>query len=131
MSVKASNIGVMIVDDHDLVRHGFASLLSAQNGIEVVAEAKSGEEALSFVMRQKIDLILLDILLPGMDGFETCRRLREMTEVPILFLTGKAKGKEDIVHGFSLGADDYLTKPFSMRELFFRINAILRRTYNT
>jgi DNA-binding response OmpR family regulator len=67
-------------------------------------------------------------MMPSMDGFETCRRLREMTDVPIIFLTGKAKGTEDVVRGFSLGADDYLTKPFDRSELVSRITARLRRS---
>jgi DNA-binding response OmpR family regulator len=73
------------------------------------------------------DAILLDVMMPNMDGFEACRRLREMTDVPVIFVTGKATNMDDVVKGFSLGADDYITKPFNRSELVSRLNARLRR----
>jgi DNA-binding response OmpR family regulator len=73
------------------------------------------------------DAIILDIMMPDMDGFTACQRLREMTDVPILFLTGKATDTSDIVKGFSVGADEYMTKPFSVEELLCRLKACLRR----
>jgi DNA-binding response OmpR family regulator len=72
--------------------------------------------------------IILDVMMPAMDGFEACRRLREMTDVPILFLTGKATTADDIIKGFDLGADEYITKPFRFAELVSRLRARLRRT---
>lgn len=89
----------------------------------------TGEEALEFLSRQKVDLIILDIMLPKMDGFETCRRLKDdarLSSIPVMILT--ARGEEvDRVVGFELGAEDYVVKPFSPRELILRAKTILRR----
>ena len=91
--------------------------------------ARSGEDALAILKKQTVDLILLDIMLPGMDGFEVCRKIKQddrLKNIPIIMLT--AKGEEvDRIVGLELGADDYMTKPFSPRELILRIKAILRR----
>ena len=89
-------------------------------------EAGDGESALHLARSQSPDLVILDVLLPGLDGFEVCRRLRRESAVPIIMLT--AKGEEmDRVVGLELGADDYVPKPFSMRELLARVRALLRR----
>ncbi len=92
----------------------------------------TGEEALTFLDKRVVDLIVLDIMLPGMDGFSVCRQIKkneETSHIPIIMLT--AKGEEtDIVLGLELGADDYITKPFKVRELLARIKAVLRRTKN-
>ncbi|MFO7938819.1 MAG: response regulator transcription factor [Bacteroidales bacterium] len=91
---------------------------------------KDGEEALKGFDKDKYDLCILDVMMPKMDGFTLAKNIRkENTTVPFLFLTAKSM-KEDILEGFSLGADDYMTKPFSMEELLFRMQAILRRTGN-
>jgi DNA-binding response OmpR family regulator len=87
---------------------------------------RSGEEALIELAGQKIDLVVLDIGLPGIDGFEVCRRIRARSQVPILMLTARDE-EPDRITGFELGADDYVLKPFSPRELVARANAILRR----
>ena len=87
---------------------------------------RSGEEALIELASQKIDLVVLDIGLPGIDGFEVCRRIRARSQVPILMLTARDE-VPDRITGFELGADDYVLKPFSPRELVARANAILRR----
>jgi DNA-binding response OmpR family regulator len=87
---------------------------------------QSGEEALLALASQKIDLVVLDIGLPGIDGFEVCRRIRARSQVPILMLTARDE-EPDRITGFELGADDYVLKPFSPRELVARANAILRR----
>jgi DNA-binding response OmpR family regulator len=87
---------------------------------------RSGEEALIELASQKIDLVVLDIGLPGIDGFEVCRRIRSRSQVPILMLTARDE-EPDRITGFELGADDYVLKPFSPRELVARANAILRR----
>ncbi|MBI2986451.1 MAG: response regulator [Deltaproteobacteria bacterium] len=95
-----------------------------------VLEAEDGEKALKTVQREKPDLVVLDLMLPGLSGLEVCRNLREREEtarIPILMLTAKA-GEADRVVGLEMGADDYLTKPFSPRELVARVKAILRRT---
>ena len=87
---------------------------------------RSGEEALLELASRKIDLVVLDIGLPGIDGFEVCRRIRSRSQVPILMLTARDE-EPDRISGFELGADDYVLKPFSPRELVARANAILRR----
>ena len=87
---------------------------------------RSGEEALYELAGRKIDLVVLDIGLPGIDGFEVCRRIRARSQVPILMLTARDE-EPDRITGFELGADDYVLKPFSPRELVARANAILRR----
>ena len=92
-----------------------------------VSEASNGLEALDKVRRELPDLVLLDVMMPEMDGFETLERVREISNVPVIMLTVKAE-EEDKVRGLELGADDYVTKPFSPRELSSRIKAVLRRT---
>ena len=88
--------------------------------------AASGEQALEAVAAQERDLIVLDLMLPGIDGFEVCRRVRERSTCPIIMLTAKG-AEEDKVRGLRLGADDYVTKPFSAQELLARVEAVLRR----
>lgn len=115
---------VLVIDDQPEVLKLLEAMLTAE-GFEVVAaqDALSGMRA---AYEHHPDAILLDVMMPEMDGFEACRRLREMTEVPIIFVT--AKGTiEDIVKGLSLGADDYVVKPFDGSELVGRLAASLRR----
>jgi two-component system OmpR family response regulator len=97
-----------------------------KEGFSVVT-AGDGEQALETARKEKPDLLILDIMLPKLNGFEVCRILRKETMVPILMLTAKADETDKIV-GLEIGADDYMTKPFSMRELLARIRAMLRRT---
>jgi DNA-binding response OmpR family regulator len=114
---------LIIDDDQDLAK--IVQLSLDQEGYQTVV-ATSGLEGLQEAYRVQPDLVILDIMMPGMDGWEVCRRLGEMSTVPILMLT--AKGTEgDIVKGLQIGADDYLTKPFSVAELIARIQALLRR----
>ncbi|MFO7152022.1 MAG: response regulator YycF [Bacillota bacterium] len=115
---------ILVVDDEkpivDILKYNLI-----KEGYEVVA-AYDGEEAIEVAFSQNPDLVLLDIMLPKMDGFSVCKKLREKLLCPIIMLT--AKGEEvDKVLGLELGADDYVTKPFSMRELMARIKANLRR----
>lgn len=91
-----------------------------------VACAASGEEALELVAADEPDLIVLDLMLPGIDGFEVCRSVRERSSCPIIMLTARG-AEEDKVRGLRLGADDYVTKPFSAQELLARVEAVLRR----
>lgn len=93
-----------------------------------VASAANGREALERAREDMPDVVLLDIMMPGMDGFETLRRLRDFSQVPVLILTAKGE-EEDRIKGLELGADDYISKPFSHRELVSRIRAVLRRHY--
>ncbi len=91
-----------------------------------VIECQTGEDALDWLRRESPDLVLIDIMLPGIDGFEVCRRLRETSDVPVIMVTAR-NGKEDTILGLEAGADDYVTKPFDTDELCARIRALLRR----
>ena len=115
---------VLVVDDDPTVREVVVSYLRAAK--HDVTEAGDGEGALVAMRDVPADLIVLDLMLPGIDGLEVCRRLRKSTDVPIIMLT--ALGSEtDRVVGLEVGADDYLTKPFSPRELVLRVESVLRR----
>ena len=115
---------IMVVDD-DEPTVKLLSIILEHNGFEVI-KAYSAEEALRKAYRMHPDLILLDIMMPEMDGWEVCRRLRELSEVPILFLTALTDTK-NLVHGLEMGADDYIRKPFDRDELVARVRAHLRR----
>jgi two-component system KDP operon response regulator KdpE len=117
---------ILIVDDEPKVVRLVRELLKAM-GYQVVA-ASSGESAIEMVVLEQPDLVLLDVLLPGgPDGYEVCRRIREFSEVPVIMLTARAREAE-MLEGFGAGADDYMTKPFSARELVARVQAVLRRS---
>lgn len=115
---------ILVVDDDPGLR-GLVTLALERAGFAVVA-ASDGQQALTHAAREAPDLVVLDVGLPELDGFEVCRRLRRSSEVPILFLTAQDDEVDRIV-GLELGADDYVTKPFSPRELVARIRAILKR----
>jgi two-component system KDP operon response regulator KdpE len=117
---------ILVVDDEPRVVRLVSQVLEAV-GYQVIAAA-SGEPAIEMVALEQPDLVLLDILLPhGLDGYEICRRIREFSAVPVIMLTAKAQ-ETDVLHGFDVGADDYLTKPFNAKELVARVKAVLRRT---
>src|SRR5882724_7891890 len=116
---------VLAVDDDPSVRKMIADYLT-DNEMRVTAVA-SGREVGAVLGRETVDLIVLDLRLPGEDGMQIARRLRAESQIPIIMLTGR-KDEADRVMGLELGADDYLTKPFSPRELLARIRALLRRT---
>jgi DNA-binding response OmpR family regulator len=119
---------ILVIDDEV----GFLDLVERMvvlRGFEV-AKARSGVDGLRLAYSWQPHAVLLDIMMPNYDGFEVCRRLREMTDIPIIFLTCLASS-EDIVRGLSLGADDYITKPFRTEELISRLIACLRRTSRT
>jgi DNA-binding response OmpR family regulator len=92
--------------------------------------ATNGEEGIKAFRQHQPDLVVLDVMMPGMDGWETCYRIRQISTVPIIFLTGR-QTTDDKVSGFKLGADDYLIKPFRPDELLARVESVLRRTYRT
>lgn len=94
-----------------------------------VLSANGGLEGLELIRNYSPDLVLLDIMMPGMDGWQTCRRLREVSDVPVLILTAKG-AEDDVIKGFQLGADDYIKKPFNLQELELRVEAVLRRSAN-
>jgi two-component system response regulator VicR len=118
------NRKILIVDDErnivDIVKYNLQ-----KEGYETL-EAYDGEEGLDLALRENPELILLDIMMPKIDGYEVCRRIRENMQTPIIMLTARAE-EVDKVMGFELGADDYVTKPFGVRELMARVKANLRR----
>ncbi len=116
---------ILIVDD-DPAQIRMASTLLGASGFKTL-KASNGREAVRVVVEDKPDLILLDIMMPELDGCETCRLIRELSKVPVIMLTGQRKSEEDIVHGLDCGADEYLAKPVGNRELLARIKATLRR----
>src|SRR5881394_973716 len=115
---------ILLVDDEQSVQK-LLSYPLRKEGYEVVP-ALDGEEALERCRGQNFDLIVLDVMLPKLDGFDVCRQIRAQSSVPIIMLTAKAE-EFDKVLGLELGADDYITKPFSMREFRSRVKAVLRR----
>jgi two-component system KDP operon response regulator KdpE len=115
---------ILIVDDDPALLR-VASYNLEQEGYEVLT-APDGQAGLKAVFEYRPDLVILDVMLPRLDGFETCRRIRELTNVPILMLTARQQ-EEDIIHGLELGADDYLVKPFVIGVLIARVKALLRR----
>ena len=121
-----SDTKVMIVDDEPRMRKLVRDFLS-KDGYMVV-EAADGEEALTIFLQSKdISLIIMDVMMPKMDGYEACEEIRKVSQVPIILLTAKSEEKDEL-RGFALGVDEYITKPFSPRVLMARVSAILRRT---
>lgn len=116
---------VLVVDDEKLIVKGIRFSLE-QDGMEVDC-AYDGEEALEKAKEKEYDIILLDIMLPKMDGFEVCQQIRDFSSVPIVMLTAKGEDMDKIL-GLEYGADDYITKPFNILEVKARIKAIMRRT---
>jgi len=117
---------ILVVDDEPNFTRLVEEILT-HNGYEVFT-ASDGQEALRLLFAHKPELVLLDVMMPKMDGWQTCSRIREVSDVPIVMLTGKQKSEEDIVRGLDYGADDYLIKPMGNKELVARVRAILRRT---
>jgi DNA-binding response OmpR family regulator len=117
---------ILVVDDEQPVQQLLDRTLRGE-GYDVVP-ALDGEQALDEIRRQSFDLVMLDVMLPKLDGFEVCRRVRAQSSVPIIMLTAKAEEVADRVLGLELGADDYIIKTCSMRELRSRVKAVLRRS---
>ncbi len=125
MSSDKTRYKILAVDDEKrMVR--FIQLNLEQDGFQVIT-AYNGKEAIEQVRTQLPDLILLDIMMPDINGFEVLKKIREVNSVPVIMLTAKGE-EDDRIQGLELGADDYITKPFSPRELVSRIRAVLRRT---
>jgi two-component system, OmpR family, alkaline phosphatase synthesis response regulator PhoP len=126
MSATATGGVLLLVEDDEAIGRLVKTYLEQQDGWRVVW-LKSGEDAVGELRRHPVRLVVLDIGLPDIDGFEVCRRMRAYSKVPIVMLTARDE-EPDRVAGLELGADDYVAKPFSPRELAARIKAILRRT---
>ncbi len=124
-----SNTRILVVDDESKVVYLIREVLNA-SGFEVLV-AFTGEQAIQKVALEKPDLMILDILLSGpIDGYEVAKRVREFADLPIIMLTAKVR-ESDMLRGFETGADDYITKPFSSKELLARVNALLKRSQRT
>lgn len=117
---------ILIIDDDEDLSFIIADMLKSY-GYEA-DEARNGEEAFELLSQNIYHLILLDINLPDTTGFELCRELRRVSTVPVIFASARV-GENDRVEGFDIGGDDYLPKPYSMKELLSRVNALIRRTY--
>ena len=116
---------ILVVDDDAALVRLFDQILTGK-GYEML-KASNGQEALRLFFAHKPDLVLLDIVMPVMDGWQTCSRIRDLSDVPIIMLTGQQKNEDDVVRGLDYGADDYLLKPVGSKELLARVRAILRR----
>ncbi len=119
---------LLVVDDEEKIR-SMIKKYAVYEGHEIV-EASNGFEAIEMCQNRSFDLIVMDIMMPELDGFSACKEIRKMSQTPIIVLS--ARGEEyDKIHGFEVGIDDYVVKPFSVKELMMRIQAILKRTQST
>lgn len=116
---------ILVIDDERLIREAVASYLEKQGYTVFLAE--TGQEAMDIFKKQQISFVILDLMLPDVSGEALCSMLRKQSRVPIIMLTAKTM-EEDMLQGLYLGADDYITKPFSLKNLYARMQAILRRT---
>ena len=114
---------ILIIEDDEDIREGVRILLESQNYL--VEEAKNGNEGLD-LLTEDTDMVILDVMMPGMNGLKTCREIRKRSFVPVLFLTAKTQESDKLI-GLMAGGDDYLSKPFSYSELLARVQALLRR----
>jgi len=117
---------ILIVDDDPVFVRLVEKALTCK-GYEVL-EAGGGQEGLRVMFSQRPDIVLLDVAIPGMDGWQTCKRIRDVCDIPVIMLAGQYKAEQDIVRGLEYGADDYVIKPVGNKELVARVQAILRRT---
>ncbi|MFC1974609.1 response regulator transcription factor [Chloroflexota bacterium] len=116
---------ILVIDDDPAFLRLVEQILTRRK-YEVLTTS-SGQEGLRLLFTQRPDLVLLDVVMPKMDGWQTCSRIRDISDIPIIMLTGKQKAEEDIVHGLDCGADNYLLKPVGNKELAARVQAALRR----
>jgi len=123
-SIAVVGTRILTVEDDERIRTSVKLALEDEGW--VVEEAASGEDALNAFTREPADVVLIDIMLPGIDGFDVCRAIRRVSDVPIVMVTARID-THDVVAGLEAGADDYLTKPFAPKELSARIRALLRR----
>ena len=118
---------ILLVEDDAQIREVIEDYFTAKSEGEIQLHiAKDGQEGLTAVYEQEFDLCLLDVMLPGVNGFEICRSLRQSSIVPIIFLTARGR-EEDVLYGYHLGCDDYIVKPFSLAELYAKVQALIKR----
>lgn len=121
-------INILIAEDEERLRKLIAKYLKIEN--YKVFEASNGKEAIQIFEEEPIDLAILDVMMPLVDGWSTCKTIRKTSDIPIIMLTARAE-EDDKILGFDLGVDDYVTKPFSTRELLARVRALLKRSGKT
>ena len=118
---------ILLVEDNLQIQEVINDyFIGKSNGELELIMVSDGEEAMCNICVEEYDLILLDIMLPGVDGYTICRKIREKSIVPIIFITAKVY-EDDMLHGYGVGCDDYITKPFSLSELYAKVNALLKR----
>ena len=117
---------VLLVEDDSQIREVIGDYFGRRDKI-ILDFAEDGERGLSKILNEQYDLILLDVMMPGLDGFELCKIIRKRSDIPVVFLTGKVR-EEDVLYGYELGADDYIVKPFSLAILYSKLIAILERS---
>lgn len=117
---------VLLVEDDRQIRDVIGDYFARRDKI-LLEFAEDGNKGLTKILNDKFDLIVLDIMMPGLDGFELCKIIRKKSDVPVVFLTGKVR-EEDALYGYELGADDYIVKPFSIAVLYSKLIALLERT---
>lgn len=115
---------LLVVDDEKLIREVIKEYANQENYI--VYEASNGEEALDVIKNRDIDVVILDIMMPKLDGYSTCKEIKKIKDIPIIMLSARSE-EFDKLNGFNLGIDDYITKPFSPKELMARIKAVSKR----
>ena len=118
---------VLLVEDDSQIREVIGDYFGRRDKI-ILDFAEDGERGLSKILNEQYDLILLDVMMPGLDGFELCKIIRRRSDIPVVFLTGKVR-EEDVLYGYELGADDYIVKPFSLAVLYSKLIAILGRSH--
>ncbi|MBQ5316231.1 MAG: response regulator transcription factor [Oscillospiraceae bacterium] len=116
----------LLVEDDAQIREIISDYFLGKEDIDIVTAADGGE-GLDMIHEREFDVIMLDIMLPGADGFTLCREIRRKSDVPVLFLTARG-GEEDIIRGYDLGCDDYIVKPFSLAALYGKLSALLKRS---
>lgn len=119
---------LLVVEDDHLMQEAVSDYFTGKGWM--VNAADDGEEALEWIRTDRFHLVLLDVMMPGMNGFTTCRKIREISDVPIIFITARVM-EEDKLNGFAMGADDYVTKPFSLPVLYAKSQALVGRTHGT
>ena len=117
---------VLLVEDDSQIREVIGDYFGRREKIALDL-AQDGNMGLSKILNEEYDLIILDVMMPGMDGFELCKIIRKRSDIPVVFLTGKVR-EEDVLYGYELGADDYIVKPFSIAILYSKLMALLERT---
>lgn len=118
---------ILLVEDDSSIREVISDYFSGKDEDTALIMAADGGEGLELIGSGEFDLIMLDVMLPNIDGFSLCREIRSKSDVPVLFLTARAR-EEDVLYGYELGCDDYIVKPFSLAELYAKVQALLKRS---